>query len=101
MGSLRLCESPNRFGWLKSRMAKARSYSDQVAHELLPQVEILRAVQRKHAYPLFMAIGRVAVAAEGSRSNYLLDRVLSSYHLLNAPGSSSASSLDDSFVFGD
>ena len=76
MGSSRLCESPNRFGWLKSRMAKARSYSDQVAHELLPQVEILRAVQRKHAYPLFMAIGRVAVAAEGSRSNYLLDRVL-------------------------
>jgi hypothetical protein len=56
-------------------------------YELLPHVEALQAQQRKHLSPLYAAVGRIAVAAStDSRANYLLDRVLGSYHLLNAPG---------------
>lgn len=56
-------------------------------YQLLPHVEALQAQQRKHAYPLLAAVGRVAVAAAtDSRASYLIDRVLGSYHLLNAPG---------------
>jgi len=56
-------------------------------YELLPHAEALRAERAKQAEPLFACVGRVGVkAGAAARANYLVDRVLGSYHLLNAPG---------------
>ena len=55
-------------------------------YELLPHSEALKAERAKRAEPLFWSVGRVGVVSEKSRANYLLDRVLAAYHLLNAPG---------------
>jgi hypothetical protein len=56
-------------------------------YELLPHVEAMQAQQRKHAHPLFWVVGRIGVAAASrSRADYLLDRAMGAYHLLNQPG---------------
>lgn len=56
-------------------------------YELLPHAEALRAERSKQAEPLFMAVGRLGIAAgTPSRGRYLVDRFLASYQLLSASG---------------